>query len=114
MNTFLRHDLRHESPYADWRADASCVNHDPEWWFQILPNGPNPRKQLQVSRKIEDARTLYALSICGSCPVRDECEREVMAREGDCRTSSRYGVWAGLLPDERSALRRKRTRRRTA
>lgn len=42
----------------DWKLDAACRGHDPEWWSL---DGPR------------DARYRVAHTICGRCPVRVRC-----------------------------------------
>lgn len=47
-----------------------------------------------------------AVEACRQCPARDACLRAAMDAEGTARTSSRFGVWGGLTPMQRSALHR--------
>jgi len=47
-----------------------------------------------------------AVAACRQCPARGACLRAAMDAEGTARTSSRFGVWGGLTPMQRSALHR--------
>lgn len=66
-----------------WDADLFCV-----------PDGVSPsRKRAQEAK---------AKGICRTCPVRERCLAEAMAR------GEQYGVWGGLDTDERRQLERRR------
>ncbi|MET9467401.1 WhiB family transcriptional regulator [Streptomyces sp. NPDC006544] len=39
------------------------------------------------------------------CPVREECLRLALEREGHADRYNRGGIWGGLTPQERAALR---------
>ena len=47
-----------------------------------------------------------AAAACRQCPAREACLQVAMDVEGTARTSSRFGVWGGLTPMQRSALHR--------
>lgn len=47
-----------------------------------------------------------AVAACWECPAREVCLQVAMDVEGTARTSSRFGVWGGLTPMQRSALHR--------
>lgn len=72
----------------DWRAVAACTVVAPETFYplDLTPTGP---------------AVTAARRICGGCPVRMACLADVMASENPAR---RWGVTAGLTPDERTAL----------
>jgi WhiB family redox-sensing transcriptional regulator len=57
----------------EWRTRGSCIGHDPEMWFSVLP-----------------LRRIDAAEICGSCPVRARC----LAWASE--TGQRFGVWGGV------------------
>jgi WhiB family redox-sensing transcriptional regulator len=66
-----------------WDADLFCV-----------PDGVSPsRKRAQETK---------AKGICQTCPVRERCLDEAMAR------GEQYGVWGGLDAEERRELERRR------
>lgn len=69
-------------------ADASL---DPDEWFPISID-------VEAARR-EAAR---AIAICADCPVRDAC-LELSLRQW---RTGQHGVWGGLVPAERAALRR--------
>ncbi|MBW0090622.1 WhiB family transcriptional regulator [Pseudonocardia sp. KRD-184] len=72
----------------DWRHDAECADVDPEIFYplDLAPYGP----AVTVAREI-----------CAGCPVRLDCLLDVMAGEDPAR---RWGITAGLTPDERADL----------
>lgn len=72
----------------DWRQDAECADVDPEIFYplDLDPTGP---------------AVTTARRICAGCPVRSTCLSDVMTGEDPAR---RWGVTAGLTPDERTAL----------
>lgn len=76
-----------------WMADAACSDkaHDPTWW-DCETVGPR-----------QDA-TEKATAICGDCPVRLRCLDYVMRAE--TTQWARYGIWAGLTPEQRRELSR--------
>lgn len=70
----------------DWMDRARCRGYDPELWYD------------------SDARD--AQRICSRCPVQAECDRFVQAVEPDGHRT-RWGVWAGLTPAQRSQRARR-------
>ncbi|WP_084653854.1 WhiB family transcriptional regulator [Nocardia altamirensis] len=81
----------------DWQLHGSCRGLDSSVFF-------SPDGERGWSRH---ARVRRAKSICGVCPVRDECRRFALsAREP-------YGIWGGMSEDERRRYW-DRNRRRTA
>lgn len=80
---------------SDYGELALCRDTDPEIFF---PVDERPR-----SEGVKDAK-----AICAVCPARVECLMDSLAR-GD-----EYGVFGGLAPAERRALRARRRVARTA
>jgi WhiB family redox-sensing transcriptional regulator len=74
----------------DWQTRAACrrPGAQAEWWF------PEPRDTVTARN---------AKRICAECPVREQCLADALAT-GDWD----YGIRAGLGPDERRRLRRRR------
>ncbi|GAA2571867.1 WhiB family transcriptional regulator [Pseudonocardia hydrocarbonoxydans] len=72
----------------DWRQGAECADVDPEIFYplDLDPHGP---------------AVTTAREICADCPVRAACLLDVMAGEDPAR---RWGMTAGLTPDERADL----------
>lgn len=68
-----------------WRDLASCRTEDPEIFFPVsdLPKFTEPARR-----------------ICAGCPVREACLAWALDRGID------DGIWGGLTPDGRRALRR--------
>lgn len=56
--------------------------------------------QMEVTAMKQNARKT-AIQVCASCPVRAECLRYAMT------TDIRHGVWGGLSPYSRQALKHK-------
>ena len=71
-----------------WLHDAACPTHDPEAFF---PERGEP--------------AAYAKKVCAGCPVKQECLDYAQAH------SIFDGVWGGLTPNDRKALRRSTKRR---
>lgn len=71
-----------------WRQAAACADVDPETFYplDLHPTGP---------------AVMVARQVCAECPVRTACLVDVMAGEDPAR---RWGVTAGLTPDERAAV----------
>lgn len=79
----------------DWRKQAACRGQDPDRWFPLSYVGPS----------IPDV--LATKAVCREqCPVRSECLRVAML--AGCQD----GIFGGLDPEERKAIKRKRDRNR--
>lgn len=70
---------------TDWQRDAACRSSDPNLFFGIDSDTPEPP---EWRRKREEK----AKAICAGCEVRLEC---LAAADG------RFGIWGGLTPRER-------------
>jgi WhiB family transcriptional regulator, redox-sensing transcriptional regulator len=72
----------------DWRRDAACADVDPEIFYplDLDPTGP---------------AVTAARHVCADCPVRLDCLLDVLDGEDP---ALRWGVTAGLTPDERAAV----------
>jgi hypothetical protein len=70
---------------------AESVLH-PDEWFPVS-------QQADIAR----AEATAAIAICMACPVRAQC-LELSLRHWDI---GQHGIWGGLLPAERAALRRR-------
>lgn len=68
--------------------DALCAGLDPNAWHS------------------DDAEiTRIAKRICSRCKAKPDCLRMVNELEGDVGIANRHGIWAGLDPAERTALK---------
>lgn len=76
--------FRLEYPAAEFKQ-ASCAGLDTEFFF------PNHDRFLAADL------AMYR-KVCASCPVLDMCKEWAVVHE-------RYGVWGGLVPLERKAMR---------
>ena len=72
----------------------ACAGHDPEMWF------PNPTARVKEGREIEAARTLTALQLCATCPVKKTCLDDAMSNV----FSIGEGIYGGSFPYERLEL----------
>jgi len=77
---------------TNWRSAAACLLADPDLFFPISAAGPAER---QVMR---------AKTICGGCPVREECLKFALSHELS------YGIWGGTTPEDRQRDRRRKRR----
>jgi WhiB family redox-sensing transcriptional regulator len=71
------------APTPTWRATALCAQTDPELFF--------PEKGGSIKE---------AQRVCSSCEVRAECLDYALAHD------ERFGVWAGLSPEQRLRVKR--------
>lgn len=71
-----------------WSDDAGCRGYD--WPDTFFPKSYAGTDLFTVAA---------AKAICVECPVRGECLSHALDRD------EREGVWGGLTPDERRALR---------
>jgi WhiB family redox-sensing transcriptional regulator len=81
---------------TDWRHRAACRGQDGEIWFPVGNTGP---ALLQIQ---------YAKAICRTyCPEIEACLAYALETNQDA------GVWGGMSEDERRALKRRESRRRS-
>jgi WhiB family redox-sensing transcriptional regulator len=71
----------------DWRAEASCRNHDPEMFFPFGRDDPMERR---------------AIRVCHGCHVQDRCLAWAVEH------GVTHGVWGGLSEQERETIARRR------
>jgi hypothetical protein len=78
---------------AEVSSKARCADTslDPDEWFPVSINVAAARRE-----------AAGAIAICSACPVRSAC-LELALRQW---TIGQHGVWGGLVPAERAALRR--------
>ncbi|MFE6903825.1 WhiB family transcriptional regulator [Streptomyces sp. NPDC057717] len=81
---------------TDWRHLAQCREYDPELFF---PRGATDYAAVQA----EDAK-----AVCRTCPVMQRC------RQWALKEHIADGVWGGLTPKERDALKRRIAREKRA
>lgn len=75
-----------ESPYP-WQDDAACINVDPDMFFPKVGDLKTPQE---------------AREICTTCPVAAQCLELGMSYE--------FGMFGGMTPRQRSALKNGTTR----
>ncbi|MFD5398582.1 WhiB family transcriptional regulator [Streptomyces sp. NPDC127097] len=81
---------------APARPRPVCADEDPELFFPIGDTG-------SALLQIEEAK-----AVCRRCPLMESCLQGALER------NERFGVWGGTDQDERRALKRRSTRRRSA
>lgn len=74
---------------AHWHSKALCVEIPGDLWF---------------ADSTHTAENKRAKQICKECPVRVECLEDAL------KGNIQFGVWGGLTPLERRALKRKMRR----
>jgi WhiB family transcriptional regulator, redox-sensing transcriptional regulator len=77
-------------PKTDFRHSAACRDEDPELFFAVGTAGP---ALVQIAE---------AKAVCARCPVVAPCLAWALA------TGQDDGIWGGLTPDERRALKTSR------
>jgi len=82
---------------------GNCAGDDnPDYWYPELPQYRLSNAKLEVLTK----QTSYALKLCSTCPIKDECLEEGMKTE-QMRGSVvgwgnlPFGIWGGTMPHER-------------
>ena len=74
---------------VDWHSKALCAEIGSDLWF---------------ADSTHTAENKRAKQMCFECPVRVECLEDAL------RGNIQFGVWGGLTPLERRALKRKMRR----
>jgi hypothetical protein len=70
-----------------WRDEAACRGKPPEWWH--IERGGNYTE---------------ARKVCTTCTVRGECLEDIMDYEANVLWGLRFGMYAGLSPEQRGEL----------
>ena len=84
-----------------WHEKAQCNAHpDPDLWHYESSDFPDEQR-LQVLRTVE------AITICRSCPVKKECLAQGMEKENLEYTGGGGSIWGGLLNSQRYSLKHK-------
>lgn len=76
----------------DWRKDALCVGKNVHLFYP----------EVNVKGAIKQINAMKA--ICNMCPVKFEC------LEFAIENNEEYGIWGGMLANERKRIRRYRKR----
>lgn len=91
-----------------WQDGAACVEHDTDVFFDdIWPVDDNGN----TSRLPDDDALTVAVAVCRRCPVRRECLMHALAAEVGEPLQRRFGLDAGLTPEQRFSLQHRGVRR---
>lgn len=92
----MRHDVRPPAP--GWHEHAAChgIDNDGRDRFHPSISETTATESRTQHQAYETAR-----NYCRTCPVTVACLRAALAAE---TPSSRYGIWGGLSPRQRSDL----------
>lgn len=77
----------------DWWSQAACLREDPELFFPVGTHGP-------AVLQVEEAKR-----VCRHCFVRGQCLEWALDVGGPD-----HGVWGGLDAEERTQVKRSRSR----
>jgi WhiB family transcriptional regulator, redox-sensing transcriptional regulator len=99
------HDY-HPDEYG-FMSRGSCRAHDPRMWDTVTTrNGTTAirgKSLILAGKRVGQAEVIVrAKRVCEGCPVRLECQSFIERYPED------EGIWAGLLPEERAAMKRER------
>ena len=82
-------------PDRSWHARGNCNQHpDPDLWHY-----DNPR--LGDEQQLEVLRSVQAIELCHTCPVRLDCLKQGLDAENLEYTGGHGTIWGGLLTVER-------------
>ena len=106
------HDVVSETRQVTDRAWASLGLADRASWAQVITAARcadanvDADEWFPVSAQPETARreAAAAIAVCDACPVRSQCLSLSLRHWG----IGQHGIWGGLVPAERAALRRQR------
>lgn len=92
-----------------WQDDAACATSYAETGYDAWygPNEDDPDYRVTMTHIPKEYRD-PAKKVCAGCPVRAECLSFAM------ETGERDGIWGGLTPYERTALKTKVRKERAA
>lgn len=79
-----------------WQDDASCRGLTHRFYDDVWVGLGTGKPQPEALR--------WAKAMCAACPVLAECRTVVLEDERDLPADLRYGVCAGMTPQERIAL----------
>lgn len=81
--------LELQKAIAKSRSIPPCQTTDPELWFGVQEYG----------EEFDQIKYTQAKQLCNECPVREACLTYAL------KAPELYGVWGGLAPKERQAMR---------
>lgn len=85
-----------EHTFQTDKVTQCSIEGDPDWWFDYKQVGIQSKYNLSESSQ----ETKMAISICERCDALQEC------RDWAIKYSNLGGVWGGLVPADRTRIRR--------
>lgn len=85
----INKDLRNITP-EEWERSHCHQTPDPDAWYETWANSSDD----------DFYRTMYALAMCETCPLKNPCLQLALQHPED----QTQGIWGGTLPGERLAL----------
>lgn len=85
-----------EHTFQTSKQTQCSIEGDPDWWFDYKQVGMDKKYNLSET----SAETKMAISICNRCDALQEC------RAWALQYSNLSGVWGGLVPADRTRIRR--------
>ena len=81
-----------------WHAEGLCNGHpDPDLWHY-------ENSTLVDEQRLHVLRSVEAIEICHSCPVKAQCLAQGLEKENIMSVGGVGSVWGGLLTGERALL----------
>lgn len=83
----------------DWHAEGNCVGHpDPDLWHYSNSN-------LVDEQRLEVLRSVEAIEICRTCPVKFDCLQQGLEPENLLWSIGGNGsIWGGRLTSDRALM----------
>lgn len=74
----------------EWMDDAACRGYEPSLWTER-----------ETGTQWGAGDQAAAIKVCRTCPVRQQCFDWIMAVEAGAKGQDRWGIFAGLTPQQR-------------
>lgn len=89
---------------SSWRKDAPCLGSTRVFFDDVY--GPGGEAE-----EIDQSAFATAIALCAACPVRRSCAVDVLEQEEGLSPTERFGVCAGMTPEQRYSLAERGTLR---
>lgn len=88
---------------TSWRASAPCLGSTRVFFEDVYGPGCEEGR--------DEAALDIAIALCGGCPVRRSCAVDALEQEDGLGPTERFGVCAGMTPEQRYSLAERGTLR---